>query len=235
MTGGIAGEEAVTGTLINAGAIVAAGAVGLLLRRGIPENISRSLQDAMGLLILIIGIQYGLKTENLVVVGLSLALGTVFGEWRNWEGKLENTGKRLERLLGQEENLFVKGFVSATLVFCVGAMAILGALQDGLTHNYDILLVKSMLDGIMAMIFAASMGVGVLFSALPLLLYQGAISLGAGFLKPLLTDPVINNLTGLGGIIIAGIGLNTLGLARIRLANLLPGLLLVPLLMFLFK
>lgn len=235
MTGGIAGEEAVTGTLINAGAIVAAGAVGLLLRRGIPENISRSLQDAMGLLILIIGIQYGLKTENLVVVGLSLALGTVFGEWRNWEGKLENTGKSLERLLGQEENLFVKGFVSATLVFCVGAMAILGALQDGLTHNYDILLVKSMLDGIMAMIFAASMGVGVLFSALPLLLYQGAISLGAGFLKPLLTDPVINNLTGLGGIIIAGIGLNTLGLARIRLANLLPGLLLVPLLMFLFK
>jgi hypothetical protein len=235
VTGGIAGEEAVTGTLINAGAIVAAGAVGLLLRRGIPENISRSLQDAMGLLILIIGIQYGLKTENLVVVGLSLALGTVFGEWRNWEGKLENTGKSLERLLGQEENLFVKGFVSATLVFCVGAMAILGALQDGLTHNYDILLVKSMLDGIMAMIFAASMGVGVLFSALPLLLYQGAISLGAGFLKPLLTDPVINNLTGLGGIIIAGIGLNTLGLARIRLANLLPGLLLVPLLMFLFK
>jgi len=224
----------VTGTLINAGVIVAAGAVGLLLRRGIPENIARSLQDAMGLLILIIGIQYGLKTENLVVVGLSLALGTVFGEWRNWEGKLENTGKSLERLLGQEENLFVKGFVSATLVFCVGAMAILGALQDGLTHNYDILLVKSMLDGIMAMIFAASMGIGVLFSALPLLLYQGAISLGAGFLKPFLTDPVINNLTGLGGIIIAGIGLNTLGLARIRLANLLPGLLLVPLLMFLF-
>jgi uncharacterized membrane protein YqgA involved in biofilm formation len=225
----------VTGTFINAGVIVAAGAVGLLLRRGIPENIARSLQDAMGLLILIIGIQYGLKTESLVVVGLSLALGTVFGEWRNWEGKLENTGKRLERLLGQEENLFVKGFVSATLVFCVGAMAILGALQDGLTHNYDILLVKSMLDGIMAMIFAASMGIGVLFSALPLLLYQGAISLGAGFLKPFLTDPVINNLTGLGGIIIAGIGLNTLGLARIRLANLLPGLLLVPLLMFLFK
>ena len=224
-----------TGTLINAGVIVAAGAVGLLLRRGIPENIARSLQDAMGLLILIIGIQYGLKTESLVVVGLSLALGTVFGEWRNWEGKLENTGKRLKRLLGQEENLFVKGFVSATLVFCVGAMAILGALQDGLTHNYDILLVKSMLDGIMAMIFAASMGIGVLFSALPLLLYQGAISLGAGFLKPFLTDPVINNLTGLGGIIIAGIGLNTLGLARIRLANLLPGLLLVPLLMFLFK
>ncbi|ABI67710.1 DUF554 domain-containing protein [Syntrophomonas wolfei] len=223
-----------TGTLINAGVIVAAGAVGLLLRRGIPENIARSLQDAMGLLILIIGIQYGLKTESLVVVGLSLALGTVFGEWRNWEGKLENTGKRLKRLLGQEENLFVKGFVSATLVFCVGAMAILGALQDGLTHNYDILLVKSMLDGIMAMIFAASMGIGVLFSALPLLLYQGAISLGAGFLKPFLTDPVINNLTGLGGIIIAGIGLNTLGLARIRLANLLPGLLLVPLLMFLF-
>ena len=129
----------------------------------------------------------------------------------------------------------MKGFVSATLLFCVGAMAIVGSLQDGLTHNYEILLVKSMLDGIFAMIFAASMGVGVLFSALPVLIYQGTISLGAGFIKPLLTDPMLNNITALGGVLIAGIGFNTLGITRIKVANLLPGLFLVPLIMVLIK
>ncbi|MDD2619350.1 MAG: DUF554 domain-containing protein [Syntrophomonadaceae bacterium] len=224
-----------TGTVINAAAIVLAGLVGLLLRRGIPENLSRTLQGGMGLLILIIGVQYGLKAESLAVVGISLALGAAIGEWRQWESKLERLGVSLEKLFGDGESPFVKGFVSATLVFCVGAMAILGALQDGLTHNYDILLVKSMLDGIFSLIFAASMGIGVLFSAIPVFIYQGAISLGASFIKPLLTDPMISNITGLGGVLIAGIGFNAMGITRIRVANLLPGLILVPLIMTLMK
>lgn len=224
-----------TGTIINAAAIVAAGSIGLLLRRGIPQNLSQTLQEGMGLLILIIGVQYGLKAESLAVVGISLALGAVVGEWRQWEAKLETLGVKLEKVFGDGESPFVKGFVSATLVFCVGAMAILGALQDGLTHNYDILLVKSMLDGIFSVIFAASMGVGVLFSALPLFIYQGAISLGASVIKPLLTDPMISNITGLGGVLIAGIGFNAMGLTRIRVANLLPGLIFIPIIMALMK
>ncbi|MDD3269432.1 MAG: DUF554 domain-containing protein [Syntrophomonadaceae bacterium] len=224
-----------TGTIINALAIVLAGSLGLLLRRGIPENLSQTLQEGMGLLILIIGVQYGLKAESLAVVGMSLALGAAVGEWRQWEAKLERLGFSLEKVFGDGESPFVKGFVSATLVFCVGAMAILGALQDGLTHNYDILLVKSMLDGIFSIIFAASMGVGVLFSALPVFLYQGAISLGASVIKPLLTDPMISNITGLGGVLIAGIGVNAMGLTRIRIANLLPGLIFVPILMALMQ
>ncbi|MEN6351541.1 MAG: DUF554 domain-containing protein [Syntrophomonas sp.] len=224
-----------TGTLINAAAIVVAGSAGLLLRRGIPDNLSRTLQDGMGLLILIIGVQYGLKAENLAVVGVSLVLGAAVGEWRQWEAGLEKLGERLEKIFGDGKSPFVKGFVSATLVFCVGAMAILGALQDGLTHNYDILLVKSMLDGVFSMIFAASMGVGVLFSALPILIYQGAISLGAEFIKPLLSDPVVNNITSLGGVLIAGIGMNAMGLTRIRVANLLPGLIFVPVIMALIN
>jgi uncharacterized membrane protein YqgA involved in biofilm formation len=193
------------------------------------------MTEGLGLLIIAIGIQFAFKADNLAVVGVCLALGAVWGKWQQWEAGLESVGRRLEKKFGGEDSQFVKGFVSATLLFCVGAMAIVGSLQDGLTHNYDILLVKSMLDGIFAMIFAASMGVGVLFSALPLLIYQGSISLGAGYIKPLLTDPMLNNITALGGVLITGIGINTLGLKRIKVANLLPGLFLVPVLMALLK
>ncbi len=221
-----------TGTLINAAAIVGAGLVGLFFRKGIPANISRTMQDGLGLLIMAIGIQFAFEAESLAMVGVCLALGAVLGEWRRWEGRLENLGVKLEKIVGADgNNQFVKGFVSATLLFCVGAMAIVGALQDGLTGNYEILLIKSMLDGIFAMLFAASMGVGVLFSALPILIYQGSISLLAVYIKPLLTDPMLSNITAYGGVLIAGIGLNALGITRIRVANLLPGLFLVPILM----
>lgn len=224
-----------TGTIINAATIVIAGFLGLFLRKGIPENISRSMQDGLGILILVIGLQYGFKADNLAVVGVSLALGAVIGEWRQWEAKLEQLGVKLESLTSGGDGQFVKGFVTATMVFCVGSMAIVGSLEDGLTHNFNILLVKSMLDGIFSIIFTASMGIGVMFSAIPVFLYQGAISLGASFLKPLITAPMLNNITALGGILIAGIGFNTLGLTRIRVANLLPGLLFIPLIMYLFK
>lgn len=224
-----------TGTLINAGAIIIAGLIGLFLRKGIPENISRSMQDGLGILILVIGLQYGFKADSLAVVGVSLALGAVIGEWQQWEARLERLGERLEKMVGGGNDQFVKGFVTATMVFCVGAMAVVGSLEDGLTHNHQILMVKSMLDGIFSMIFAASMGIGVLFSAIPVLLYQGGISLGAAYIKPLITDPMLNNITALGGILIAGIGLNALGLTRIRVANLLPGLLVIPVIMALVK
>lgn len=224
-----------TGTIINAAAIIGAGLIGLTLRKGIPENISRTMQDGLGMLIIIIGIQYGLKADNLAVIGLSLALGAAVGEWRQWEARLERLGQKLQKRFGNGNGSFVKGFVSATLLFCIGAMAVVGSLEDGLTGNYQILLVKSMLDGIFSMLFAASMGVGVLFSAIPVLVYQGAISIGAGFLKPILTGVMLDNITALGGVLIAGLGLNLLGVTRIRVANLLPGILLVPLIMLFFQ
>lgn len=221
-----------TGTIINAGAIIVAGLFGLLFGRGIPDKMSRTMQDGLGILIIVIGLQYAFKAESLTIIGLSLALGAVIGEWQQWEARLESLGERLQRVAGGDNQQFVKGFVTATMVFCVGAMAVVGSLEDGLTGNHRILIVKSMLDGIFSMIFAASMGVGVLFSALPVFVYQGAISLGAEFIKPLITDPMLNNITALGGILIAGIGLNTLGITRIRVANLLPGIFFVPLLMY---
>lgn len=224
-----------TGTIINAAAIAGAGLAGLLLSRGIAENVNKSIQDGLGLLVFIIGVKYSFQADNFAIIGLSLALGALIGEWQQWEHRLEVLGTKLQSLFSSGESEFVKGFVSASLLFCVGAMGVVGALEDGLTGNYEILLVKSMLDGIFSIIFAASMGVGVLFSSIPVLIYQGAISLGAGFIKPLLSDPMLNNITALGGILIAGLGLNLLGLTRIRVANLLPGLILVPFIMLIFQ
>lgn len=224
-----------TGTLINAGAIVLAGLCGLLLRRGIPDTISRTMQDALGVLIIVIGVQYGLKAENFAVIGVCLALGVIIGEWRNWDGRLEALGIRLQSRFGHGESSFAKGFVSATLLFCVGAMAVVGSLEDGLHGNYQILLVKSMLDAIFSALFAASMGVGVLFSAIPVLIYQGSISLAAGFIEPVLTEPMLNNITSLGGMIITALGLNIVAVTRIRVANLLPGILMVPIIMIILS
>ncbi len=224
-----------TGTIINALAILLAGLVGLMLRKGLPENMSKSMQDGLGLLVMIIGIQFAFKAENLAIVGISLALGAIIGEWRQWEAKLNSLGEVLQRRFGNgEDNQFVKGFVSASLLFCIGAMAVIGALEDGLTGNYQILLVKSILDGIFSLIFAASMGVGVLFSALPVFIYQGTISLAAQVIKPILTDPMLNNITALGGVLIAGLGLNLVGVTRIRVANLLPGIIIVPFIMVIY-
>jgi len=220
-----------TGTFINAVAIVAAGLFGLLLRRGIPEKMSRSMRDALGLLIIVIGVQYGFKAENYAIIGVCLALGAVIGEWRNWDGRLEAWGQRLQSRFGNGESSFAKGFVSATLLFCVGAMAVVGSLEDGLYGNYQILMVKSMLDAIFSALFAASMGIGVIFSAIPVLIYQGTISLAAGLIEPALTDPMLNNITSLGGMLIAALGFNIIGVTKIRVANLLPGILLVPVIM----
>lgn len=224
-----------TGTIINALSILLAGTLGLFLKKGISENMSRSIQNALGLLVLLIGIQYGLKVENLAILGISLALGAVIGEWQQWEARLEKMGELLASKFSNGESQFVKGFISSSLLFCVGAMAILGALENGLTGKYDILLVKSMLDAIFALIFAASMGIGVIFSALPVLIYQGAISLGAEILKPFFTDSLINNISALGGILIAALGLNILGITKIKVANLLPAIIILPIIIFIFN
>ena len=219
------------GTMINAGAIVLAGFCGLLLRRGIPDNISSAMQKALGVLIIVIGIQYGIKAENFAIIGLGLAGGVVIGEWRNWDGRLTALGERLQSRFGNGKSEFANGFITASILFCVGAMAVVGSLEEGLYGNYQILLVKSMLDAIFSILFAASMGIGVLFSALPVLVYQGSISLLAGLVEPILTDPVLTNVTSLGGILIVALGLNLLGVTSTKVANLLPGLLLVPMIM----
>lgn len=221
------------GTVINAAAIVLGGLLGLLFRRGIPENFNQTIQSALGIVVVAIGIQYAVQAEHWAVLGISLALGAVVGEWRQWDQGLQLMGDKVQKVLKASEGSFVQGFISASLLFCVGAMAIVGALEDGLTGKYDVLMVKALLDGIFAVVFGANLGAGVIFSALPVLLYQGAISLGAVWLKPLLTPELMNTINSLGGLLIAALGLNIIGITKIRIANLLPALILAPIIMIL--
>jgi uncharacterized membrane protein YqgA involved in biofilm formation len=225
----------VLGTIINAAAIIVAALLGVMLRKGIPDKMSRTIMDGFGLLLVVLGVQMGLKYENVVVVIVSLVLGTILGEWLDIDRALERLGVRIEKRISSDGSRFGEAFVASTLLYCTGAMAIMGALENGLTGRYDILLVKSWLDGISSLVFAASMGIGVAFSAIPLFLYQGSISLLAVTVKPFLTTAIMNNLTSLGGMLILGIGLNILNLTKIKIANLLPGLFLIPLVMAIIK
>lgn len=227
-----------TGTLINAAAVAVAGTVGTLLGDKMPERVRQTVMAGIGLTTLLIGAQMALKTQHLLIVLGSIVVGGILGELLDLDDGLERLGRWLESQVGRLRlpgaatdaagNGFTRGFVTASLVFCVGPMAIVGSLQDGMTGNYQTLAVKSMLDGFAGLAFAASLGLGVPFSGLVVLVYQGALTLGATWLKALLTDPMVNEMTAAGGLLILGIGLQLLEIRRIRIANLLPAVVVAP-------
>ncbi|MFZ5753603.1 MAG: DUF554 domain-containing protein [Bacillota bacterium] len=216
-----------TGTIVNAAAIIAGAIVGLFLRTGIQERYKDIIMQGLGLSVLLIGMKMAFKTNNELLVILSLVIGAIIGEWLDIDRFLEALGQRLQAMIGSREGEFVRGFVSASLIYCVGAMAIMGPIESGLTGQHKVLYVKSALDGISAIIFSSTMGLGVAFSALPVFVYQGSITLLAGAVKALLTEAIIAELTATGGILIVAIGLNVLGIKQIKVANLLPAVLVV--------
>lgn len=215
------------GTIINAAAIGTGSLVGTLLKKGLPERISRTVLQGISLAVVLIGVQMALQTKNPLVVVGSLALGGLAGAGLRLEDRLEALGKRVESRFsagekGAGEKGFARAFVTSSLVFCVGAMAIMGALEDGLTGNHRTLIAKALIDGIASVVFASTMGIGVLFSAVPVFLYQGGITLAARAVNPYLSPVVVAEITSTGGLLIVAIGLNLLGAARIRVADLLP-------------
>ncbi|BBO68810.1 membrane protein [Desulfosarcina alkanivorans] len=213
------------GTLVNAAAIMAGGTLGLLLKKGIKERYKATLMQAISLSVVLIGIRSALKATDLLGIIICMAIGSLLGEAMRIEGRLEALGDYAQKHIGRSANGgFSKGFVTASLVFCVGSMAIVGALESGLAGNHDTLFAKSLLDGITSVVFASTFGSGVLFSAVPVLVYQGAITAGASLLKPFLTGDVIAQMSGVGGLLIAAIGLNMLKVARIRIGNMLPAI-----------
>jgi hypothetical protein len=225
-----------TGTIINVAAVLVGGTAGLLLGSRVPERWREMLMDGVGLVVIIIGLQMALKTANVLIVLGSILVGGILGEWAGLEGRLEATGDWLkERLRGRGQARFTEGFVAASVLFCVGPMAVLGAINDGLRGDYSLLAVKSALDGISALAFASTMGVGVLFSSLAVLAYQGGISLLAGLAQSALSDAVVREMTATGGVIVLGIGLRLLQLRQLRVANFLPALLLAPLLVAILR
>lgn len=210
------------GTIVNTAAIIAGALLGVILRTGIPQKYKDIIMQGIGLAVGLIGIKMALQTDNELIVIISLALGSIIGEGLNLEERLEHLGERLKKVLGSKDSGFVEGFVSSSLIFCVGAMAIMGSLESGLTGQHKILFAKSLLDGIGSIVFASTMGIGVLFSGFSVLLYQGAITLLAGVIKAFMTDPIITEMTATGGLLIIAIACNILGIKQFKTANLLP-------------
>jgi uncharacterized protein len=231
----MSGEEMVLlGALVNGVTVVFGTLLGRLLRR-IPESMKQTVMNAIGLAIIVLGIQMGFKSINFLIVILSLVIGAVIGEWIALEDKFTAAGQWLENRIGSSEpGSISQGFITASLVFVVGAMGILGALDSGIKGNHDILYTKAIMDGFIAIILTTTLGVGVLFSAIPIILYEGAIAIFATQITRFIPDALMNNiiseLTATGGIMIAAIGLNLLGITKIKVANLLPGILVAVLL-----
>jgi uncharacterized membrane protein YqgA involved in biofilm formation len=222
------------GTIVNVIAIICGSLLGLLFRKGIPDNYKEIIMSGIGLSVILIGVKSALTSDQLLIVIFSVIIGAGIGEFLKIEAKLESLGSYFERRLASKSSdtgSFARGFVTASLVFCVGSMAIVGALESGLTGNHQTLFAKSILDGVTSLIFASSLGIGVLFSGVAVFLYQGAITLTAVFMKNLLVAETISQMTSVGGLLILAIGLNLLGITKIRVGNLLPGIFL-PLLYF---
>ena len=220
------------GTIANAAAIVAGSLIGVVMHGRFPENVKTIVFQALGLAVMLIGLQMALKMERPLVVVLSVVLGGIVGEILRIEDRLEALGERLKRVMGSGNALFTDGFVSASIMFCVGSMAILGALDDGLRGDPTIFLTKATLDGFASIPLASTYGIGVMFSAVPIFLYQGAMTLAAGSLRDFVTPQLLNQITVTGGLLIFSIGINLLKLTHIKVGNLLPALVAAALLSF---
>jgi uncharacterized membrane protein YqgA involved in biofilm formation len=233
----------VTGTLINVAAIILGSLIGLVAGNRIPEKMRQTLVSAMGLFTLAYGVFIFGQTQNMLIPLFALVVGTVIGELLKIEEGLNGLGEFIQqKLAGLNPNLsgesqkFVTGFVSASLLFCIGPMAILGSIQDGISGDFQMLAIKSLLDGIASIAFASTLGVGVVFSAVVVLVYQGAISLLAGLIGQGFGDTIVAEMTATGGIILAGIAIsNLLQIKKIRTGSFLPAIFLAVLIVLILN
>ena len=213
------------GTWVNCIAVVLGGGIGLIAKRGISEKLNKSIMGALALCVLYIGISGALECQNVLVVILSMVIGTIIGEGLDLDAKIIRLGEGLEKRVNKNgaDGTIAKGFVTASLLFCVGAMAIVGSLQSGISGNHETLFAKSLMDGIAAAVLASTLGFGVLISAGFVLVYQGAITLCASFLEPLLTDVIIAEMTSTGSLLIVALAFNMLKITNIKVKNYVPG------------
>jgi len=221
------------GTVVNAAAICAGALVGRYAGRFIPVKVRQTVMVGLGLTVLLIGLQLALKSRQPMIVIGSLILGGVLGEMLQIEARLESFGLWLQGRFAGAGNI-AEGFVAASLLYCVGAMAIMGALQDGFGGTPSILYAKASLDGVASVALASTLGIGVLFSALPVALYQGGITIAAGSAKLLLTETVVLEMNAVGGLLIVAIGLDLVGIKRLPVGNMLPAVFVAVALVWMF-
>ncbi|HKL87234.1 MAG TPA: DUF554 domain-containing protein [Treponemataceae bacterium] len=218
------------GTIVNSIAIIVGSLIGIIFSKKISAEISDVISSAAGVITLIIGFQMAFQMQNIIYIAISLILGGILGAWWDIDGKILSIGRFLEHHFGKKnisegnESKFAYAFLNASVLFCVGAMAIVGSFKAGTEGDYTMLYTKSVLDGFMSLVFSAAMGIGTAFSALTIFVYQGLLTLGSAFIKPWVSPQMIAELTGIGGAFVIMIGINILDLKKLKTANYLPGL-----------
>lgn len=217
------------GTIVNSIAIILGCIIGLFLKDRLPKRVGVILFQGIGLTTLMLGIQMAIQAKEILMIILSMVLGGIIGEIIDIQKRLDGLGNHIKSIFKSQEGKdnFTEGFIAASLLYCIGSMAVIGAIEEGMTGNPDILLAKSALDGISSIVFTASLGIGVLFSAIPVFLYQGTITQIANLTKNLITTNMINEMTAVGGILIIGLAFGILEIKKIKVANLLPSLLII--------
>lgn len=223
------------GTIVNTLAVVVGSMAGLLLRKGIPKKISDTVMKALALCVIYIGIDGALSGEKTLVTILSMVIGTVIGQLLSLEERLERLGKFIELKFKSKNGSgsIAQGFITASLLFCVGSMAINGSFQSGFNGNHELLYIKSLLDGISSVVFASTLGIGVILAAPAVFAYQGALTLLAALTGPFLSGSTIAEMTCVGSILIIALGLNMLGVTKLKVMNMIPAIF-VPLILCLF-
>jgi uncharacterized protein len=222
------------GTFVNIGAIIVGGLLGLLFRSRLPERVTHIFFQAIGLFTIYLGVSMSLKTSNPLLLVFSLILGGLVGSLLNFQQKVEKLGNHVQERFNLKGSNFSEGLVTAFLMFCMGSMTILGAIEEGLGGEPKLLLTKSLMDGFSSIALVAALGMGVIFSVVPLLIYQGGLTLLAAWLGEFLSQLIIDELTATGGVMLIGLGISILGIKRIEVLNLLPALLFVIPLVYLF-
>jgi uncharacterized membrane protein YqgA involved in biofilm formation len=212
------------GPTINALAIIVCALLGAFVVKGIPERFEEITKKAIGLSIVYVGIKGALDNQRVLLLIMSMVIGAVIGELIDIDKWMNRLGAWAERRMGMVGGSFSKGFVSASILFCTGSMAIVGSMQSGLMGNHETLFAKSILDGSISIVFAASMGIGVVFSAIPVFIYQAGIALASMAVRDLLTPEIINEMSAVGSLLVAAIGFNFLGVKEIKVANLIPAI-----------
>ncbi|MFP4657439.1 MAG: DUF554 domain-containing protein [Desulfonatronovibrionaceae bacterium] len=215
------------GTLINALAVIAGSGVGLCLGARIPDRVHKTVIHGIGLATLLIGMQMALEVRDILLLVFSVLVGALAGEALDLEKHLNRLVNILKKRIGSKNKNFSQGLITAFLIYCIGSLTILGALDEGLRNDPTLLLTKSVLDGFTSIALASTYGLGVMFSAVPLLIYQGTITILAGYFQAVFTPVLIAQLTGVGGILVLGLGLTLLEIREIKITNLLPALVMV--------
>ena len=222
------------GTLINAGAVILGSIAGLIIHSRLPKNIVNIVFQGIGLFTLFLGINMATKSSNFLIMIFGIVIGSIIGELLDIDKSVNRFGEWLKKRVKSKNDKFSEGFVTSFLLFCMGSMTILGAFEEGLGGEPNLLLAKSVLDMFGSIILSASLGIGVIFSVIPLVIYQGGLTLFAGSLTGFLTDPIINELTAVGGLLLIGLGINILEIKKIKILNMIPSLIIVVVLAFFF-